>query len=102
MAESVQPAGVAVDRGVRPLAERVQFLERIRASASREAADCERRARALRADEAHAADMLQEVQLLACGHCMGFGRVRVQYAQDDIKNERCPRCSGTGAPPGLT
>lgn len=34
----------------------------------------------------------------ACTSCLGHGYIRHQYAQDDIKTEKCDVCHGTGLP----
>lgn len=82
---------------VRPLAERVQYLERMRYTAATRASELRREADWQQADASMAALLLAEARAGACNRCEGFGKVTVQYAQDDIKTETCDRCGGSGA-----
>ena len=85
-----------VDVNVMPLAARIQWLESLRSAAAIKADDFKAQAIRCEKDAAMAAQLLTEARRGACGGCRGFGRVRIQYAQDDIKSERCDRCGGTG------
>lgn len=40
--------------------------------------------------------MRNELQKQACPTCKGFGLLKVQYDQDDIKTEQCDECIGKG------
>lgn len=86
-----------VECRVRPLAERVQYLERMRSTAATKAQQLRREAEGLERDASMAATLLAEARAGACKACQGFGKVRIQYAQDDIKIETCDRCGGGGA-----
>lgn len=82
---------------VRPLAARVLYLDRMRYTAATKAAELRREAELLERDAGMAALLLAEARAGACKCCHGFGKVTVQYAQDDIKTETCDRCNGGGA-----
>ena len=86
-----------VDVNVMPLSERIRWLEIQRREATTKANDLKRQADSLERGAAIAAYLLAEARSGACGECRGFGRIRIQYAQDDIKSEHCEKCGGTGA-----
>lgn len=47
---------------------------------------------------AHYTEVEKGLKDCVCSECLGYGYIRVQHDQDDIKSEQCDRCKGTGLP----